>query len=63
MFAGTKAGIISDRGYEQRFNLYSVDPGGLGKTCCHTDFTEFDIVSTVRGRHRVRERRIHLPLT
>jgi len=42
MFAGGKIYFISDRGKEQRFNLYSVDPASK-KVERHTDFTEFDI--------------------
>ncbi|MBN9120517.1 MAG: PD40 domain-containing protein [Planctomycetes bacterium] len=42
MFVGAKVYFISDRGKEQRFNLYSVDPATKQVTR-HTDFTEFDI--------------------
>jgi tricorn protease len=42
MFVGAQVYFISDRGKEQRFNLYSVDPT-TKKTQRHTDFTEFDI--------------------
>src|SRR5215207_10162134 len=42
MFVGAKVYFLSDRGKEQRFNLYSVDPGSKQVTR-HTDFTEFDI--------------------
>jgi tricorn protease len=42
MFVGNKVYFLSDRGTEQRFNLYSVDPE-TKKTQRHTDFTEFDI--------------------
>ena len=42
MFAGGKIYFISDRGKEQRFNLYSVDPS-TKKVERHTDFTEYDI--------------------
>jgi len=42
MFVGEKVYFISDRGKEQRFNLYSVDPK-TKKVERHTDFTEFDI--------------------
>jgi tricorn protease len=42
MFVGGKIYFISDRGKEQRFNLYSVDPG-TKKVERHTEFTEFDI--------------------
>ncbi len=42
MFAGGKIYFLSDRGKEQRFNLYSVDPATKQVTR-HTEFTEFDI--------------------
>jgi tricorn protease len=42
MFVGPKVYFLSDRGKEQRFNLYSVDPA-TKKVDRHTDFTEFDI--------------------
>ncbi len=42
MFVGEKIYFLSDRGKEQRFNLYSVDPA-TKKVEQHTDFTEFDI--------------------
>ena len=42
MFVGSKVYFLSDRGKEQRFNLYSVDPA-TKKAEQLTDFTEFDI--------------------
>ena len=42
MFVGGKVYFLSDRGKEQRFNLYSVEPG-TKKIERHTEFTEFDI--------------------
>jgi tricorn protease len=42
MFVGGKVYFLSDRGKEQRFNLYSVDPA-TKKTERHTEFAEFDI--------------------
>jgi tricorn protease len=42
MWVGSKIYFISDRGKEQRFNLYSVDPRSK-KVERHTEFTDFDI--------------------
>ncbi len=42
MWVGSKIYFISDRGKEQRFNLYSVDPKSK-KVEKHTEFTDFDI--------------------
>jgi tricorn protease len=42
MFAGGKVYFLSDRGEEQRFNLYAVDPA-TKKAERLTDFTEYDI--------------------
>jgi tricorn protease len=42
MVVGGKVYFLSDRGKEQRFNLYSVDPESK-KVERHTDFAEFDI--------------------
>ena len=63
MWVGGKIYFLSDRGPEQRFNLYSVDPT-TKKVERHTDFTEFDIKfpSASDKRDRLRERRLHLSL-
>jgi tricorn protease len=42
MWVGERIYFISDRGSEQRFNLYSLDPA-TKKTERHTNFTDFDI--------------------
>ncbi|HEV3384369.1 MAG TPA: S41 family peptidase [Gemmata sp.] len=42
MWVSSKIYFISDRGTEQRFNLYSVDPRSK-KVEKHTEFTDFDI--------------------
>lgn len=42
MWVGDRVYFISDRGSEQRFNLYSIDPA-TRKVERHTNFTDFDI--------------------
>ena len=52
MFVGDRVYFLSDRGPEQRFNLYSVDPK-TKKVERHTEFTEFDVKFPSAGRDAI----------
>ena len=52
MFVGNRVYFLSDRGPEQRFNLYSVDPT-TRKVERHTEFQEFDIKFPSAGRDAI----------